>query len=465
MGDRQHAIELYNKGVEAVQNKELQHAYQSHVSSIYADPTFGLGWYALGNDNSDLNFLPASVSCWRRALECELTDEEKARVLCNLSWRLHCLNESEEAYDYALQATKLDPDLELGWLCLSQIEQLWGHSKFAVELAEKCYAASPNSAEGRFNLAFALLFDKQWSRGLKEFEVRFPHRLKQFMHYPYPPWRGEPDKVVFLVSEQGLGDAISFARFVEQACARAKYVHACIQPELMRLFQHAFMHIKNLNLIPAPAHFPPADYWTTFVSLPHALGLSDEEIEQAKQIEPPVYSLPKSWLVENRKIHIGIAWRGSKLNEINEHRSIPVEQFLELYKVPGVQLYSLQVDENRKQMHDIGGAGLIQDLASYVRDVCDTVALMQHLDLIITCESALGHIAALANKECWIAYSWQGRDYRLGLKGETKLWTPKHKVFQQDRRATWQPVFERISAAVSERLSSGSNAAQPKQSA
>ncbi len=461
MGDRQHAIDLYNVGVTAANDKShpgnLQHAYASHVSSVYADPTFGLGWYALGNDNSDLNHLHASVACWRRALECEMTDIDRAKVLCNLSWRLHCLNQSEEAYRRAEQAIALDPMFELAWLCLSQIQQTWCDTKLAVKFARKALALNPNSSECKFNLAFALLFDRQFAEGFKEFEVRFPHKLKNFLHYPYPAWRGEEGKTVFLVSEQGLGDAISFARFVEVACARSKYVHACIQPELMRLFQHAFVHIKNLNLIPSPAHFPQADYWTTFVSLPYALGLSDREIREAKQIVPPLYPLPKTWKVPERKLHIGIAWRGSGLNDINEHRSIPVQRFLDLYQVPGIQLHSLQGDGNRQHMHDIGGAGVIQDLASYVRDVCDTVALLHEMDLVITIESALGHIATLAGKECWVPYSYQGRDYRCGLDGKDQLWS-QYRIFRQDKDLDWEKPFAQICTALQDRLQRVSNA-------
>ena len=455
MGDRNHAIELYNKGVESANDKShpgnLQHAYKSHTSAVYADPTFGLGWYALGNDNSDLNFIPASIACWRRSLECEMTDVDRARALCNLAWRLHCVGESEEAHLCAETAIGLDPTQELAYLCLSQIYQTWCDPKKAVHFAEKALALTPDSTECQFNLAFCLLFDRQWAKGFKAFEVRFPHKLKHFLHYPYPAWQGEPDKTIFLVSEQGMGDAISFARFVETACARSKFVHCTIQPELMRLFQHAFIHIKNINLIPLPAHFPPADYWTTFVSLPAALGLSDDEIRNARQIKPPIYGLPKSWKVEDRKLHIGIAWRGSALNDINEHRSIPLECFLDLYKVPGIQLYSFQVDENRKQLHDLGCAGVIQDLGSYIRDVCDSVALMQDLDLIISCESALAHIASLASKECWLPYSYLGKDYRISLDGKDQLWT-QHRIFRQGKDRRWEPVFEEIAAALRERI-------------
>ena len=193
------------------------------------------------------------------------------------------------------------------------------------------------------------------------FELRFEWRLHNFLQFPYEKWRGEPDKVVFLVSDQGLGDTLSFARFVEATCKRAKYVHAYIQPVLMRVFMHALGHIPNLNLIPSGNAYPHADAWTTFVSLPFALGLTDLEVRQAKQIVPPVYSLPTTWMVPDTKLHIGVAWAGSPLNDIDKHRNIPVERFFDLYKVPGIQLYGLQIGPRGQDLYETGGVSLIRD--------------------------------------------------------------------------------------------------------
>src|SRR5262249_11237374 len=99
--------------------------------------------------------------------------------------------------------------------------------------------------EARMALAFALLFDGQYQRALDIFELRFEWRLHQFLQLPYPRWTGEPGKTIFLVSDQGLGDTLSYARFVEKCCKRCQYVHAYIQPVLMRTFLNALGHLPN----------------------------------------------------------------------------------------------------------------------------------------------------------------------------------------------------------------------------
>lgn len=462
MGDRATAIQFYNNGAAAASDRSapeyLQHAFQIFSSAMYADPTFATAAYQCGNNASDLGHHPAAIACWRRALECEMpdsgdagSDAARSKVLCNLGWRLESTGKTLEALDASMQAVELDPKLAFAWLNLSIIQGRLGLTEKSVQSARTAFELSPKDATVEMGLAFALLFNRNLAEGFKHFESRYAYRLRNFEKYPYPKWTGEPDKTIFLVSDQGLGDTLSMARFIRMTCARAKYVHACVHPELLRLLQYALNDVPNLNLLPQPCNFPAADAWSTFVSLPFALGLTDAEIRNTPQIE---YKAPrtnaKQWKVPDRKLHIGIAWRGSGLNEINEHRSIPIQQFLELYKVPGIQLYSLQVDQNKHQLNDTGCAPVIKDLSLYIRDVSDTVSILQDLDMVITIESALGHIATLAGIETWVPYSWMGRDWRCGVDGSDQIWS-KYRVFPQASDIRWEPVFENIVRALHER--------------
>jgi len=90
-------------------------------------------------------------------------------------------------------------------------------------------------------------------------------------------------------------------------------------------------------------------------------------------------------------------------------------------------------------------------LAPYIRDVVDTVSILKQLDLVICCESALAHIAALAGAECWVPYSRLGKDYRLGSHGKHQLWS-NHRVFNQGEDMRWQPVFDDIALALEARV-------------
>lgn len=456
MGDRNQAKVFFKQAESAVNDKQnpthLQHGYQLFSSACQVDPTWWEAWYWCGNNNSDLNILHAAIACWRRALTCEISNIDKAKVLVNLGWRLHCIGQIEEGIKFTKEGLALDPKLPYGWVNLSLHHGVLYDQKASIEAAQHALKLAPNDHIVQMCLAFALLFDHQFAAGLKWFEARFAYKLKDYLQYPYQKWDGSPNKTLFVCNDQGLGDTLSYARFLPEVCTRSKYVHARVQKELLRAFEYMFLGIKNLNLIPGPCSFPPADAWTTFVSLPHNLGLSDEEIRAAPGINLPVVGNPQGWKLPDAKLHIGIAWAGSPLNDIDKHRSIPVHHFLELYRVPGIQLYSLQVGERSRDMHDIGGAPVIRDLNPWITDVLSTAAILPQLDLVICCESALGHICAAAGKEAWVPYSFLGRDYRLGAKGENQLWS-SHRIFRQGPDQRWDPVFEEIIEALRERVS------------
>jgi tetratricopeptide (TPR) repeat protein len=457
MGDRRAATDFYNQAVVANNDKanpqHLQHSYQLFCSACYADPTHGQSFYQSGNNTSDLNLLHAAVACYRRALECENKPGELARIWSNLGWRLHGLGRTDEAMGAIQKAIEIDPRLEYAWLTLSQLHCQHGQSVAAVGAARKAFELKGADPVVEIGYAFTLLFDEQYALGLKHFESRFPYKLKNFLQYPYPKWLGEEDKTVFLVADQGLGDTLSFARFVPAAAARAKYIHAMVQPELMRLFGHAFRNLPNVNLLPTPVQFPAADAWSTFVSLPFALGLTDHGIRQTPNIDLPLYGAPLNWKVSDRRLHIGIAWAGSPLNDIDRHRTIPITHFLELYRVPGVQLYGLQVGERVKDLHESGAAPLVRDLSGYIRDVVDTMSIIRELDLVITCESALGHIAGAMGRNCWVPYSWMGRDWRIGCReGRAVLWNPNHQIFWQDQSMSWDKPFGEMERALRRKL-------------
>lgn len=405
-----------------------------------------------GNNAFDLEKRAAAIAAYRRCLACDSPPADRAKALCNLGWALHADGQTQKAYSALQESIALDPSHAAAYINLANVQGILDQPAIAVKTAKLGYDLAPKDPTNEIVYAFALLFNRQLTEGFKHFEARFAWKLHSFLQYPYPKWRGEEGKTVFLVADQGLGDTLSFARFVRAAAKRAKFIHCYVQPELMRLFMHAFVDVNNFNLLPFGSTFPDADAWTTFVSLPFALELGDGEIRNAPDIEYPKVDLSTTWLVPDQKLHIGIAWAGSTLNNINAHRSIPVEMFMELYRVPGIQLYSLQVGERSEDANNAGMSGLIRNLVPYVRDVVDTVALMRDLDLVITCESALGHIAAMAGKECWIPYSYLGRDYRLGHTGKDRLWTPKHRVFRQGQDMRWAPVFDKMVDALREKV-------------
>jgi hypothetical protein len=461
MGDRAAAIRFFNQAVDTINDKSKPSnpttAFNLFSAACAVDPQWGHAWFQYAANVGGLDWLHTAIAAYHKALQYETDDAERVKAYCDMGWRMFTVGKFNEATEAIKKSLELDQKCDPAWVNMAQIHGLRSENEEALECARKGYELAPDNVINEAALAFALLFSRRLKEGFKHFEVRFPWRLHQYQQLPYPKWEGEPDKVVYLAADQGLGDTLCFARFVEKAAKKAKYLHVHIQPPLMRLFMHAFIGIKNLNLMPQGQSYPQADVWTTFVSLPYVLGLDDKEIRNTSQIKPPIFHLPTSWVIPDQKLHVGICWKGSAKNDIDQHRSIPARHFLELCKVPGVQLYSLQVGEGVDDLNNMGAGALVRPLSPYISDVCDTVSLLQNLDLVIGCESAVGHICSMVGKEFWMAYGYMAPDYRIGHDAKDVLWAPRHRVFKQGEDCRWEPVFERLVEALDKRVRSKSH--------
>jgi hypothetical protein len=453
---RAQAIELMNRGVEATcgangvpPNPTL--GYQLIASSVDIDPTFAHGWFALGNAHSDLKLKAAAVAAYRRALQLpegteigDLTADFKAKTLCNIGHTLFHMGRHDESMQRTMESLALDEARAFTWANKSLVHSVRGEDQESVAAAQKALALEPTNPTVEVALAFALLHLKQYERGLRHFEARFPYMLKQFMNYPYPKWQGEENSELFLVADQGLGDTIDFMRFVPRAQMRCKHIWLGAQPEMMRVFHAMFGHHKNMSFIPLPQPFPPATHWVALMSLPTALGLSDRQIIETPMPPVEVIKHIPEWKVRGKKLHVGVAWGGARLNDVDHWRSVAVDQFLDLSTVSHVQFYSLQVGERGPEMHAVGAGPLLKDITPYIRDVMDTLSIMQHLDLIICVDTGLGHMAGLLNIPCWIPVSFNGCCWRFSRHGDKALWYPKHRLYRQGEDCDWKPVFERI---------------------
>jgi len=457
MGDRKAAIVQFNAAAPyadaARQGKaDWQQAYQFYSSAVMNDDSMMLGWHELGNCLADMQQSAAALAAFRRSIELpdgtvpgDIGKPERVKSMVQIAYRLHTLGRIEEADEMIEKALDMDNTIAQAWCVRSLISSIQCRHEDAVVAAQHALDLDPENATIETALGLNLMFKGDLEKGLKHFDARFRYKLRHFLTFPYPQWHGEPGKTVFLVADQGLGDTLSFSRFVTKAAKRCKFLYVGAQKELVRLFKASFQHLPNIEIIPPMATgWPPADCWTTFISLPTALGLTDDEIKNTRNIAIPQFSVSTQWRSPDRKHHIGVAWSSSPISDIAAHKTFPIECLLDLYKIPGVQLYSLQMDDKRNDLHAAGCAALIRDLSPFINDVADTTAILRHLDLVVTVESALGHIAGHCGKRTIIPYSALGQDYRLGRNGENIIWYGHHKTVKQKRNEPWSLTFDRV---------------------
>ena len=455
MSDRLRATDFLNRAVALAADKtnpgNADQAWKLLCSSAVVDPSYADAFVNIGLGCTNSGQLPTAIAAWKRVLETDAPENIKHDAKVDMANRLHHVGRNREARAILDDLLGENPNDGKAWTNLSLVQSVEGELDLSLQSSKLGFELDSNTATAECAYAFALLYKGHYAEGLKHFESRFAYRFPQFLTYPYPKWRGENGDV-WVVAEQGIGDTLSFARFVEPASRRAKSLKLAVQQPVFRLLSEAFSHLKNVTVDPLPPNgFPAVDYWSSFVSLPFALDLTDAEIVNAPHINPPPYTMASTWKAD-RKFHIGIAWFGSPASDINHWRSFPFSELLRLHDVPGVQLYSLQLGERSRDLHDAGAAGFVRDLAPYIKDVTSTLAIVRELDLVVTTESLLGHICALAGTECWIPYSYMGRDYRLGHDGTQRIWCPKHRVFKQDDTMRWGPVFDQVVMALGERV-------------
>lgn len=457
MTPRSHAIELYNRAQPVIQ-ADPRMAYQMLISAVMTDPTFADGWGLLGAALADIGSLLASCEAYRSALRLrdgpdagDMNPILRQRFLLQLGHRLtNNLIVNDERLAQAEQALKQaiamggDPTVDaFSHTNLSLIAAHRGERETEMAEAELGFQTNPDPAT-ELGLAFACLFQGLYARGLRHFEARFPFKMQSYQHLPYPRWNGDRVDTLIVLSEQGLGDALSFARFIPAAAARVQELIYPVQPLLVRLLADALRHIENVRVVPQDRVIEHADAWCPVFSLPVPLGLTDALIRDAPGLPFKVDPVEDtSWKRKDARLHVAIAWAGAPDNGIDMHRSIPFAEFLALRDVPGIALYSVQVGERGADLHNQGASALIRDMVPWVHTAHDTAGILGEMDCIVSAETFPAHLAGALRKRCLLLCSRFGRDFRSSpYLGDRTLWYPETTVIRQGHDAAWGPGFK-----------------------
>jgi hypothetical protein len=464
---RERSISFHNQALPLVQQDPTK-AYRMLCSAVIADPTMAVGWYVMAGALADMKATAGAIAAYRRCMECpmgdekgDLTPELHVKAMVNLGHRLVNIGQIDEAETVARAAIKIledNPEFDqegraFAWTNLSLALSIQGRVEESLEYARMAFEMSQEPII-ETGLGFAYLFAGDYANGLRHFAARVPYKIPHLTNMPYSEWTGGHVETLLVEADMGAGDTVSFARFVPAASKLVEKLIFRVQPDILRMMTLAFSGLKNVEVVPQSPTYPIADQWVPVLSIPVALNLTTEQIRNQRQVweMPPARSeVPRGWKSPNRKLHIAIAYGGSPLNEIDRYRSIPVTEFLALYQVPGVQLYSVQIGERVQDLHAAGCASLIRDMSPWIRDSLDTVAILREVDLVVVCESFVAHLAAACEKECWVPLSHLGGDWRAGRSGDTPLWYPQTRLFRQGPDGTWPAVFERIVEALRER--------------
>jgi tetratricopeptide (TPR) repeat protein len=360
---------------------------------------------------------------------------------------LNDLQRPDEAVEMCDRAIALDAGVALAHLNRGQALHELALPDEALASYERAMELAPDLAAPYFNSSLCYLQTGRFEQGwrLYEWRKRLPAAGPAFAG-PQPRWTGKEDiegKTLFLYSEQGLGDTIQFCRYAKLVEARGARVIMLVQPALLQLLSGLS---STIRVIAERRSLPDIDYHCALMSLPQAFATTFEDIPG----ENPYLFADQDRVLQWRErigsagFTIGICWQGRK-HHADIGRSFPLTMFTRISKIEGVRLVSLQKGPGTEQLDSIAQhmaverLGEAYDMGSFM----DTAAVMQNLDLVITSDTSIAHLAGALGRRTFVVLKHVA-DWRWFVDREASPWYPRHRLFRQSGRGDWQSAFDAV---------------------
>ena len=415
---------LHNLALALDKQRRLDEAAAAARRAVAVQPSHAEALSTLGNLLRELDRLASSILAQRNAI---LFRPACAEALNNLGNSLHDLGRLDEA----------------------------------VTAYGRAVASRPGFTNAHWNRALSRLLSGDLSRGWDDYAWRL--RQEGFQApggpFPQPLWQGEePARGTLLVhAEQGFGDTIQFIRYVPAAVARGWRVVVEAPRPLLRLLGSLPVPEGRVALVAKGDPLPPFDAHCPLLSLPHAfrtelatipapipyLGAEPDRVAAWERRLPPRMADTDA----QGGLRVGIVWQGNPQAAVDRGRSMPLAEFAPLARIPGLRLISLQKNHGLEQLDRLPDGMTVTVLGPDFDDgpdaFLDTAAVMMGLDLIVTSDTSVVHLAGALGRPVWLALK-AVPDWRWLMTREDCPWYPTMRLFRQTRPGDWRPVFARM---------------------
>ena len=397
----------------------------------------------LGNAHAELGRVDAALAAYSKALEL---DPRLAEGHFNLAMLVQAGGDSQRAALHYRAAISAQPDFFDAYFNLAFILMIEGDSAGALDCYAKCVALRPDVPEARLNYAMLLLQRGDFARGWHEYEWR--RRIPAAPPTPalaQPEWDGSPPagKTILLYVEQGFGDAIQFIRYASLLARQGARVLVQCTRELQVLLATAPGVVR---CIAAHEPLPPFDFHFPLLSLPRIFTTDTGDIPATVPYLGVDPDAEKAWRLRSPPggLRVGLAWAAQSSNPSSKSRSCPLRTFALLAQLDGVRFHSLQKGEASAELRDAAGLRVVDDTAQ-LGDFAATAALIAGLDLVITVDTAVAHVAGALGKPVWTLIPFAA-DWRWLEDREDSPWYPTMRLFRQRRPGDWAEVLQRVAA-------------------
>ena len=434
---------FHNLGKEALKLGAEKAAEKYLRRALDLNPHNALTWHDLGALQQAQGLLEEATESYRRALDgteprSSPTHSHLAGVLGTLELERGRLEEAAACYEVGCHTpSPHDPaSFELS-MNLEGVRAVRGDPSAVARLGE-LVAGRPGFADGRFNWSMALLLHGQYEAGWREYEWR--REVESLRHnFPAvtaPMWDGSPlaGRTLLLRAEQGFGDTLQFARYLPLVTAQGGRVILEVQPALRRLLD-ALPGVSQCIAQGEP--LPEFDVYLPLMSLPRVFATTCETIP------PPLVLQVADAPRPAPGCRVGLVWAGNPKHSRDRLRSLSLATLKPLARVPGITFASLQTGPAAAQIEEHGAAFCFAEDCSHVRDFADTAEIIAGLDLVISIDSAVAHLAGSLGKPVWMLLA-NVPDWRWGFAGSATSWYPTMKLFRQAGPGDWSSVVAEI---------------------
>ena len=433
------------------------------------DPVYrsnlGLAYWDMGR--------PAEAAdCYRRSLELNPAAND---IRMNLGVVLSDLGRFDEALALLEDVVRGEPSSPDAHQNLGMTLGRMGRWTEALDRYERALSLRPDYPEVHRNRAYGWLYTGDFERGWPEHEWRIRCRRHVGPRIDRPRWRGEvlDGRPILLHAEQGLGDTLQFIRYAAVVKERGGLVLVASQTPLLRIVARC----PGVDLaFDGSTLVPDCQVYAPLMSLPAILGTTQKTVPNRVPYLPTEPIVVERWrqtlgaalaseaadhrdprgsaggVSPGRPLLVGVAWQGSPKNPMDHFRSFPLAAVAPVADVPGVRLVCVQAVDGLDQIPALERRFPILELPTQrPRDILDTAALISHLDLVITPDTAVAHLAGGLGKPVWLALSTVG-EWRWMQDREDSPWYPTMRIFRQPRYGDWETVFRRMADVLREAL-------------
>lgn len=433
----------YNLGLAFQELGQLAEACACYEQVVRLRPAHAGAWNNLGVARRQLGQWQKAAESHRRAV---LLEPGQADYQNNLANALRAGDQTGEAIQLLQEALQTHPKSAVLWHTLGNAWREAGRLAESQSAFNRALEIEPQLVESHWDLAFTLLLQGNFQRGWEEYEWRWLRKDHQARSFDAPTWQGEDlsNKRLLVYAEQGAGDTIQFARYLPLLVQRgARVILECPRP-LVSLLQT----VPGLEQVIARGEaLPPVDRQCALLSLPRLFGTTLDsipgDVPYLRSGNKGPFLPSPAQMTNGRHLRVGLVWSGNPTHQNDARRSFSLEILRPLLANTEVTFYSLQPQTGGVAGNRQTADRDLVDLSALIGDYADTAALINQLDLVISVDTSVAHLAGALGHAVWLLLP-HAPDWRWLMQRSDCPWYPSMRLFRQPVAGDWSLVIRKV---------------------